>query len=88
MSDNLESLLKLDSKIDRICNGMDTIKEKQDQMADDISKIKEAVYNPEEGLYARIRELESWKKTSTKLIWTLVTSTIGVIGALILRNFP
>tara|TARA_B100000287_G_scaffold416333_1_gene450894 strand:- start:203 stop:469 length:267 start_codon:yes stop_codon:yes gene_type:complete len=88
MSDNLESLLKLDSKIDRICNGMDTMKEKQDQMADDISKIKEAVYNPEEGLYARIRELESWKKTSTKLIWTLVTSTIGVIGALILRNFP
>ncbi len=87
MSENIESLLKLDSKIDRICNGMDIMKEKQDQMADDISKIKEAVYNPEEGLYARIRELESWKATSSKLIWTLVTSTIGLIGALILRNF-
>ena len=87
MSENIESLLKLDSKIDRICNGMDIMTEKQDQMADDISKIKEAVYNPEEGLYARIRELESWKATSSKLIWTLVTSTIGLIGALILRNF-
>ena len=88
MSDNIESLLKLDAKIDRICNGMDIMKDKQDLMADDISKIKEAVYNPEEGLYARIRELESWKQTSTKLIWTLVTSTVGVIGAIILRSFP
>jgi hypothetical protein len=46
---------------------MDIVKEKQDQMADDIAKIKEAVYNPDEGLYARLRQLEAWKSTSSKL---------------------
>jgi hypothetical protein len=30
----------------------------QERMGDDISKIKEAVYNPDEGLYARLRALE------------------------------
>ncbi len=31
---------------------------KQDQMADDIKSIKEAIYNPETGLYARLRDVE------------------------------
>jgi uncharacterized UPF0146 family protein len=34
---------------------MDT---KQDQMIDDLKTIKEAIYNPETGLYARVRDLE------------------------------
>ena len=46
-------------------------------MADDISKIKEAVYNPDSGLYARLRELESWKQTSTRIIWMVVTAVIS-----------
>jgi len=79
-------ILKLDNKIDKLCTGIEHMQEKQSEMADDIAKIKEAVYNPEEGLYARIRALESWKDTSTKLIWTLVTGLIGVIGAIILKN--
>ena len=47
-------------------------------MALDISKIKEAVYNPDQGLYARIRALESWKNTSTRLTWIIVTSLAGL----------
>ena len=88
MSDihELNPIQKLDSKIDKLCTGIEHMQEKQSEMADDIAKIKEAVYNPEEGLYARIRALESWKNTSTKLIWSLVTGLIGVIGAIILKN--
>ena len=51
-----------------------------------IAKIKEAVYNPDQGLYARLRELETWKSTSSKMIWTLFTSVVGLIGAFILKN--
>ena len=88
MSDSCEvnPIMKLDNKIDKLCSGIERMQEKQSEMADDIVKIKEAVYNPEEGLYARIRALESWKNTSTKLIWTLVTGLIGVIGAIVLKN--
>ncbi len=88
MVDNCEisPILKLDNKIDKLCNGIEHMQEKQSEMAEDIIKIKEAVYNPEQGLYARIRALESWKNTSSKLIWSLVTGLIGVIGAIILKN--
>ena len=88
MSDinELNPIQLLDSKIDKLCTGIEHMQEKQSEMADDIAKIKEAVYAPDEGLYARIRALESWKNTSTKLIWSLVTGLIGVIGAIILKN--
>ena len=81
------SLVQVEIKLDRICNGMDTVKDKQEEMAEDIAKIKEAVYNPDEGLYARLRELESWKQTSSKMLWTLFTSVVGLICAFVLKVF-
>ena len=82
-----ELFLQLELKIDKLCNGIDSLKEKQDEMTDHVTKIKEAVYNPDQGLYARLRELESWKSTSSKMIWTLFTTMVGLIGAFVLKNF-
>lgn len=86
MSEPQDYLLELQSKLDRVCNGIDVMSDKQEQMSEDIAKIKEAVYNPDQGLYARIRELETWKRTSSRMIWTLFTTMIGLIGAFILKN--
>ena len=80
-------MLEMQSKLDRVCNGIDVMSDKQEQMSEDIAKIKEAVYNPDQGLYARIRELETWKRTSSRMIWPLITTMIGLIGACILNNF-
>ena len=33
--------------------------DKQDELADNISKIKEAVYNPDTGLYARLSRFDA-----------------------------
>ena len=79
-------ILEMQSKLDKVCNGIEVMSDKQEQMSDDIAKIKEAVYNPDQGLYARIRELETWKRTSSRMIWTLFTTLIGLIGAFILKN--
>lgn len=65
---------------------IDTVKEKQDEMADDISKIKEAVYNPDSGLYARLRELENWKQTSSRIIWMVVTAVISLAVATVYKS--
>ena len=69
---------EIDGKFDQIMQGMDTIKEKQDEMADDISEIKKVVYDPDSGLYARLRELESWQATSSRLIWILITAVVSL----------
>lgn len=75
MSDPIKvDLIQLDGKLERMM-------QLQTCMADDISKIKEAVYNPDEGLYARLRELESWKDTQSRLMWILITSVVGLVTA-------
>ena len=86
MVDQMDLNLEIQSKLDKICNGMDVMQDKQEEMSSDIAKIKEAVYNPDQGLYARLRELETWKQTSSKMIWTLFTSVVGLVCAFILKS--
>lgn len=83
-----DPLLQLGIKIDRLCQGVEAVKERQEMVASDVSKIKEAVYNPDQGLYARIRQLEAWRSTSTKLIWTLFTAMTGLMSAIVLKYLP
>ena len=89
MDDNailVAEVLELNGKLERMMDGIDALKEKQNEMADGIDKIKEAVYNPDQGLYARIRALEAWQSTSSKMIWTLFTALVGLIGAFVLKQ--
>ena len=53
----------------------------------DIGKIKEAVYNPDEGLYARLRNLEQWKETSSKITWVIMTSIVGLASTTVWHTF-
>jgi hypothetical protein len=87
MIENQDYILELRSKLDKVCNGIEMMQNKQEQISEDIVKIKEAVYNPDEGLYARLRELESWKHTSSRMIWTLFTAVISLIMAFVLKSF-
>ena len=69
-------LIELNGKLERIIDG-------QEAVAADISKIKEAVYNPDEGLYARLRELELWKKNSSRIIWMLLAGGLTLVFTVI-----
>ena len=53
---------------------MQVLIDKHAELADNISKIKEAVYNPDKGLYARLNKLdarldilEAWKNNNSKI---------------------
>ena len=81
-----QSITGLGAKIDVLGNGIEGSKLDIDGMADDISKIKEAMYNPDKGLYARhaqlearIASLESWKASNTKVVWSIVSLTIALV---------
>ena len=54
--DHQVSLVTLNSKIEILL-------EKQEEVAKNITQIKEAIYNPEEGIFSRLRALELWKMT-------------------------
>ncbi len=88
MSDSVENAVawtEIQGKFDRMIQSIDIVKDKQEEMADDIGKIKEAVYNPDSGLYARLRELESWKSTSSRLIWIIITTLVSLTAATVYK---
>ena len=87
MESDAVAFAEMHGKFDQIMQKLETVTDKQDEMAQDIAKIKEAVYNPDEGLYARLRELESWKETSSRLIWIIITTVLGIGGALAFKTF-
>lgn len=70
-----------------LTNKIETLIDKQDELAENISKIKEAVYNPDEGLYARLNKLdirllalETWKNNNTKVVWIIASVAVGLVG--------
>ena len=78
-------MVELNGKLERMMDSIESVKDRQEEMADNLSKIKEAVYNPDQGLYARVRELEQWKLSSTKLLWIVTTSVVGVLTVTIYK---
>ena len=47
---------------------MDDIKEKQDEMTSIVNRVEKSLYEPDQGLYARVRDLEQWKKNQSKMM--------------------
>jgi UDP-N-acetylmuramyl tripeptide synthase len=73
-----QAIMDLKGQIERMA-------ERQDEMLEDVKKIKEAVYNPDSGLYARLRALEQWKESQAKIQWVMLTSIIGLMIATVYK---
>lgn len=72
MQDLKDAVVELTHQIQRMSD-------KQDTMISDVRQIKEAIYNPEQGLYARVRDLEQWQAGMAKFIWTVGLAVTGLI---------
>tara|TARA_R100000008_G_scaffold35692_1_gene20288 strand:- start:1861 stop:2142 length:282 start_codon:yes stop_codon:yes gene_type:complete len=81
-----EEQQKLTIMLTELAAKMQVLLDKQDELADNISKIKEAVYNPDQGLYARLTRLdarlemlESWKGMNIRLMWLVGSVSVGLV---------
>jgi ABC-type hemin transport system substrate-binding protein len=86
VSDDEQYSQQLTVMMTEIATKMQVLLDKQDELAENINKIKEAVYNPDKGLYARLSKLdarldalESWKNNNTKILWIIVTVGVGLV---------
>ena len=75
-----EVILELKSDIERMA-------ERQAEMIEDVKKIQEAIYNPDEGLYARIKSLEAWRDSTQRIVWVVTTTVGGLVTATIYKFF-
>ena len=85
MAHPIPELIAIETRMDflevKIMDSLEAIKMRQERMCDDIAKIKEAVYNPDDGLYARLRALEADTRQKNKLLWALLTTILTVMAA-------
>ena len=56
-----EQMQNLLTSIIEMKNNLERMAEKQEEMHEDVKKINEAIYNPDQGIYARLRAIETWK---------------------------
>ncbi len=82
-----EQLQKLTTAILEMKMNLERMAEKQEEMVDDVKHIKQAVYDPEQGLYARIKTLEQWKETTSKVMWIIITTVVGLLTTTIYGGF-
>ena len=80
-----QDIIHLTQAIMELKGQIERMSERQEEMVDDVKKIKEAVYNPDEGLYARLRELEQWKESQSKIQWAVITTVIGLVAATVYK---
>ena len=74
-----EEILDLKHAIMELTVNIKHMDSKQDEMLQDVKSIKEAIYNPETGLYARVRTLEQWQANMSKIIWSVGLGFIGLL---------
>ena len=80
-----EELSSLTQAIFELKLEIEKMAERQDQMMDDVKKIKEAVYNPDSGIYARLRALEMWKENQVKFQTPVALTLIGLVTATVYK---
>ena len=89
MDDQQKKIMELEQKFllfeQKLPSGIDSIKDNQHEAVVAIVDIKEAIFDPDKGLFARVKEVETWKQTSSKLLWIITTSTVGLVLAQIFK---
>ena len=81
MEDNQIQILVTEVKasFDVLSIKMDDIKEKQEEMTSIINRVEKSLYEPDAGLYARVRDLEQWKKSQSKMMAMVGTATLSMV---------
>jgi len=80
-----EQVTQITTGILEIKNDIERIAEKQNEMVRDMRDVKTAIYNPDSGLYARLRTLEQWKETTSKIQWGVIMTVMGLLTTTIYK---
>ena len=78
MSEN--EMQELKDAIVNLTHQIQRMSEKQDEMYQDVRQIKEAIYNPDQGLYARVRDLEQWQQGMARIAWIFGSSLMALMA--------
>lgn len=72
---------------EKIIDGIDNIKENQQSMKEDLIKISEALYEPDQGLYSRLKVIENTRDSDSKVVWLIFAAVGGGFFTYIVNFF-
>ena len=82
---NDQELNSLRTTLIEINHDLKSMVQKQEELHSDIRDVKSAIYNPDSGLYTRIRDLgervkdlEAWQTSVTRILWAIATTVAGL----------
>jgi hypothetical protein len=58
---------------------LENLSRQQAETHDNVRQIKESMYNPDSGLYARVKDLEQWQSSVSKVLWSGGLSVLALI---------
>tara|TARA_R100001510_G_C7611994_1_gene175225 strand:- start:541 stop:795 length:255 start_codon:yes stop_codon:yes gene_type:complete len=73
----------LSNEINLVKQELEYVKKNQDKMQADLSMIKERLLNPDEGTIARVNKNTQFRKSTTKVLWSIWIALIGILTKMI-----
>ena len=58
---------------------LENLSRQQAETQDNVRQIKESMQNPDSGLYARVKDLEQWQSSVSKVLWSGGFSVLALI---------
>ena len=74
---------QLRNEINLVKQELENLKKNQDKMQADLSMIKERLLNPDEGTIARVNKNTQFRKSTTKVLWSIWIALIGILTKMI-----
>ena len=74
---------QLRNEINLVKQELEYLKKNQDKMQADLSMIKERLLNPDEGTIARVNKNTQFRKSTTKVLWSIWIALIGILTKMI-----
>ena len=73
----------LSNEINLVKQELEYLKSNQDKMQADLSMIKERLLNPDEGTIARVNKNTQFRKSTSKVLWSIWIALIGILTKMI-----
>tara|TARA_X000001382_G_scaffold78977_1_gene55440 strand:+ start:365 stop:619 length:255 start_codon:yes stop_codon:yes gene_type:complete len=73
----------INNEINLVKQELEYMKRTQDKMQADLTMIKERLLNPDEGTIARVNKNTQFRKSTSKVLWSIWVALIGILTKMI-----
>ena len=74
-----DRIRSIENTLVRMEHILENIAQMQTEARQNMVEVRDAVYHPDNGLYARVKDLEQWQNGAKKIIWSGGLSILALV---------